>query len=156
MHHTLPRYGELTKRLPRKHWPSPPNIVSAPTTPSYHRTMEQGIRCYDTNKSATTSSWTPFSPPRKEASHHVAIPVANCLSLTRASCMLCPCATSLKSYKQSSRLQRKLELPMQSFRICLENTHPKISESFVQRSAPCSSSLRKGLRGPTKLNFILD
>ena len=155
-HHTLPRYGKLTKRLSRKHWLSPPNIVSAPTTPSYHGTMEQGIGCYDTNESTTTSSWTPFSPPRKEASRHLAIPVANCLLPTRASFMLCPCTTSLKSYKQSSCLQRKLELLMQSSQICLENRHSKISEIFVRRLAPHSSSLRKGLHGPTKPNSILD
>ena len=156
MHHTLPRYGEFTTRLPRKHWPSTPNIVSAPTTPSYHGTMEQGIGCYDTNESMTTSSWTPFSPPRKEASHHVAIPTVICFSPTRASCILCPCATSPKSCKQSNCLQRNLELPMQSFLICLENRHSKISESFVLRSAPRSSFSRKGLHGPTKPNFILD
>ena len=155
-HHTWQRYGELTTRSPRKHWLSPPNIVRAPTTPSYHGTMEQGIGCYPTNESTTTFSWTPFSLPRKEASHHVATLVANSLSPTRASCMPCPCATSLKSYKQSSFLQRKLELLMQSFRICLANRHPKISESFVWRSAPRSSSSRKGPCGPTKPNSILD
>ena len=124
--------------------------------PKLSQNYRTGDRMLCYNESTTTSSWTPFSPPRKEASHCVATPVANCLSPTRASCMSCPCATSLKSYKQSSCLERKLELLMQSFRICLENRHPKISESFVRRLAPCSSSLRKGLRGPTKPNSILD
>ena len=46
----LAKIWRIDHEVAKKPWASPPNIVSTLTTPSYHGTMEQGIRCYDTNE----------------------------------------------------------------------------------------------------------
>src|SRR6056300_366158 len=157
---TCPRSGESTSRRLSERWKSPHNIAS---TRKIHRCLGNlvpMIACYGTEGSTNTSSWTHSSllpgGRRNSESPQEVIPVANCLSLTKALFMLCLCARRRMYPLLSNNLRKRLELRMQLFVMVPGNKLHWISRDFLTVLGPPYVFLREEPRGQTVLNSMLD
>ena len=111
---TYPRYGTSHKKMPEELLILQLKHLYEHKILLCHAIMALMITCYDTNIYRTISLWIHSLLLRKGDDPPVGTHVANSLSRTKDSYMLCQCDRNQKSFKLLNSLPRKLGCPPQS------------------------------------------
>ena len=105
----------LTLKQQKEHWTRRIRHLSGQMNPRLQINMERTTTCCNTSRSTNSSSSILPLWERNLASHHVSIPVAKYLWLTKNSFMPYLWGARKKFYKLSKTLRKKLVLPTQFF-----------------------------------------